>query len=777
MLVAMAAVLPAGGGSLVAAPVSGPASDTVSGAESSNVRLGRSSLPVAELRAGTDGPWLSPFIRYTRDIGSLDVPIARLPDLPLQASTGGAEHYGVPGQRTALALAVRNTGPEAGTWILTTGRGSLTHFRLYAVTGDSFTLLLDGTDPAAAQANLRAYQAFSTELTLDPGEGRTIVVDFLSDNSTYLPLKLETYSTFFQKRRANIALVAGVVLGIAVLVLINSMFFSITGYREFGWLALAQAFFAVSTLHTEGYLTIFFLADSPLLSLAIEDAVKCGFTVAMAQFARTFLKTPERFRRLDKALLALIATGGVVIALQAGLAVYSPAFRGALHTFAWAVTGSVALFLPLVGLLAVRHIGRQMWPLLVGWGSLAGFIIYGAIASMGVFAWLPINWHSIGPVGLFEVLMVTLALGLNLRKIEADRREADARYAHSMAERLAMSERAARLAEEREAALRAVESRNALLHASGHDSRQVILALNSAISVLRRVDGDGVHHDLAEMLQSSSDYLSEIAATTMSGAATIGRPTSFAALGAFGGEALLEPLLMMFKGPFAGKGLTLDIALAQPVKLISDRALLMRALANLLSNSLQHTARGGARLSLQAVGGEAVIEVADTGSGMSPETARQLMEGAAPRFGGGKADGTGSGFRSARAIIEGLGGRLEIRSTGSAGTCIAVRLCCAFAEVTPCALEELAARLGSGWELADFDQRALAAAPAPAAAADAHAADGTTLAAVRRVVAVTHDESSVARGRISESAALMLIRPLVLEMAAHPALRQASDQL
>jgi signal transduction histidine kinase len=720
----------------------------------------QSSLPVVELTAGEDGPELANAIAYTKDIGPVSVPIERMLELPLRTRSSGAEHFGSPGQRTALALNLRNTSAQTGTWILTTGRGSLSHFRLYTLTDDAFTLILDGTDPAAAQANLRAYQAFSTELTLNPGESRIIVVDFLSDNSTYLPLKLETFSTFFQKRRANIALVAGVVLGIAVLVFINSLFFSITGYREFGWLALAQAGFAISTIHTEGYLTIFLLADSPLLSVAIEDGIKCGFTAAMAQFARTFLKTHERFARLDKTLLVLIVIALVVIALQCGLALYSPAMRGALHAFAWAVTASVALFLPLVGVLAVRHIGRQMWPLLVGWGSLAGFIIYGAVASMGVFSWLPINWHSIGPVGLFEVLMVTLALGLNLRKIEADRREADARYAQSIAERLAISERAARLAEERQFALTAVENQNALLHASGHDSRQVILALNSAISVLKRSDAGTVHRELAETLQSSADYLSEIAATTMSGATTIGRQTSFVALSAFRAETLIEPLLMMFKGPFAGKGLSLDAAIGDAVTIISDRPLLMRALANLLSNSLQHTAHGGARLMLAAEDGHAVITLADTGSGMTKAIAQQLMHGQLPRSNSAHTGGTGSGFGSARQIIEGLGGSLTIASSDPSGTTVQIRLCCAFAAVTPCSQSSLGERL-AGWQLADFDQRgpfeALIAGHGPAEAAP--------------MVATTHDDTSITRGRLSETAALMLIKPLVLEMAAHPAFR------
>jgi two-component system, sensor histidine kinase LadS len=730
-------------------------------------------VPVVEVVAGKDAPPLAHYIRYTKEIDPVGTPINQILSLPLHARAADVEHFGPPGRRTALALRIRNAGEDAGTWILTTGRGSLSHFRLYELAGARFALLLDGSDPAVAQANLRTYQAFSREVTLNPGQTKTLVIDFHSDNSTYMPLRMETYGTFFRDRRANVALVSGVVLAIAVLVFVNSMFFSITGHREFGWLALAQTFFAIATIHTEGYLTIFLLADSPLLSVAIEDGVKCAFTLSMAQFARSFLKTPERFPRLDKALFALVIAASIVIALQFGLSLYGPAFRGTLHAIAWIVTGSTALFLPVMGFLAVRHVGRQLWPLLVGWGSLAFFIVYGAIASMGVFEWLPINWHSIGPVGLFEVLMVTLALGLNLRTIQTDREEANARYAQSMAERLRITESAARLAEEREFALTAVDNQNALLHASGHDSKQVILALNSAINVLKRSNVRGVPADLAQMLQSSVDYLGEIAATTMSGATIVGRRTSFVALSAFKGQALIEPLLMMFRAPFASNGLTLEGAYDNTATIISDRPLLMRALANLVSNSLQYTQSGGVRLVLRIEGNSAVIEISDTGSGISEDVVRQLVHDNAPRIKIGDGAGTGSGFRSARQIIESLGGSLRIVSSDASGTRLEVRLSCALQQVTPCTLGELAEHLG-GWQLFDCDRRPERE---PALAGYGGWSSGYAGAETARRIAATHDDTSVTRGRLAETAALMLIKPLYIEMALHPALQQASDQL
>lgn len=724
------------------------------------------SLPVIDLQAGQDGPPLSSSIRYTKQLGPVSVPIERILDLPLRAVPSGSEHFGPPGQRTAIALRVRNTGNAAGTWILTTGRGSLSYFRLYEYVDGQFRPVVNGSDATAAQANLRTYQAFSAEITLDPGQTRTVVIDFLSDNSTYMPLRLETYGTFFEDRRINIAMVSGVVLAITVLTFLNFLFFSVTGHREFGWLALAQALFAINTIHAEGYLTIFLLADKPLLSVAIEDGIKCAFAVSMAQFARTFLKTQQNLPRLDKALLGLIIVGAVAIALQPALAFFGPEVRGALHALAWLVTGAVALFLPWVGIFAIRHIGRQLWPLLVGWASLAFFIIYGAVASMGLVTWLPINWHLVGPVGLFEVLMVTLALGLNLRKIQTERQEADAKYAQSMAERLRISEEAARLAEEREAALMAVDNQNALLHASGHDSRQVILALNTAVNVLKRSDTAGVHRDLTQMLQSSANYLSEIAATTMSGATIIGSQSNFIALSTFKGDALIEPLLMMFKAPFANKKLTLHAQIDREATVISDRPLLMRALANLLSNSLHHTIAGGVQITLEIKDGTAIIDIADSGSGMTPDVAAQLMNGDLPRAREGNGVITGSGFRSAKQIIESLGGTLSIRETSPTGTTLQISLSCAFARVTPCSFDDLAARL-PGWQLADFDKRG---------EFDTIAANASQ-ARARHLIAATYDDTSITRGRISELARLMLIKPLCHEMTQHPALRVASYQL
>src|SRR3546814_1227061 len=102
-------------------------------------------------------------------------------------------------------------------------------------------------------------------------------------------------------------------------------------------------------------------------------------------------------------------------------------------------------------------------------------------------------------------------------------------------------------------------------------------------------------------------------------------------LGSFAADALTEPLLMMFKTPFADKRLTLEARIEGDVVLVSDKPLLMRALANLLSNSYQYSDRGGARIALARAGERATITVADTGRGMPPDVMARLKDDAAVR--------------------------------------------------------------------------------------------------------------------------------------------------
>jgi hypothetical protein len=69
-----------------------------------------------------------------------------------------------------------------------------------------------------------------------------------------------------------------------------------------------------------------------------------------------------------------------------------------------------------------------------------------------------------------------------------------------------------------------------------------------------------------------------------------------------------------------------------------------------------------------------------------------------------------------------------------------------------------------GWQILDFDQREAFEAVLAAGPAD-------------RTAALTYDDTTITRGRLSELVALMMIKPLCRELVDHPLLRQESEQL
>ena len=109
-----------------------------------------------------------------------------------------------------------------------------------------------------------------------------------------------------------------------------------------------------------------------------------------------------------------------------------------------------------------------------------------------------------------------------------------------------------------------------------------------------------------------------------------------------------------------------------------DPAKLRQVFANLISNAIKFTPRGGT-VTLEArtgAGGGASVRVRDTGLGM---TAEEIAVALTP-FGQVDAsrsrwrEGTGLGLPIARALVQLHGGHLEIRSAKSLGTEVTVML-------------------------------------------------------------------------------------------------------
>ncbi len=109
----------------------------------------------------------------------------------------------------------------------------------------------------------------------------------------------------------------------------------------------------------------------------------------------------------------------------------------------------------------------------------------------------------------------------------------------------------------------------------------------------------------------------------------------------------------------------------------ADPTRLRQVLINLLTNAIKYNRRGGRVVVQTRAAGEAsvVVTVADTGRGL---TAAQLADLFEPfnRFGAESEgiEGTGIGLTIVRALVYGMGGKIEIASTPGAGTTFDVSL-------------------------------------------------------------------------------------------------------
>ena len=107
----------------------------------------------------------------------------------------------------------------------------------------------------------------------------------------------------------------------------------------------------------------------------------------------------------------------------------------------------------------------------------------------------------------------------------------------------------------------------------------------------------------------------------------------------------------------------------------ADRSQLYRVIANLTQNAvnalLGHDGGGTVRVSAWREAGDTVVEVADTGPGISDQVRAHLFEAFAD---GGRSDGTGLGLAIAQELARNLGGDIGLERSGPAGTVFRLRL-------------------------------------------------------------------------------------------------------
>ncbi|MFJ6024976.1 ATP-binding protein [Brevundimonas sp. NPDC092305] len=229
---------------------------------------------------------------------------------------------------------------------------------------------------------------------------------------------------------------------------------------------------------------------------------------------------------------------------------------------------------------------------------------------------------------------------------------------------------------------RIMASRSAFLATVGHDLRTPISAILSGAGQLEAEalndagrDQSRLITDAGMMMKALLDDLLEHAKLE-AGHLTIEKSD-------FNLRELLSQSVALWSGPARAKGLKLRVegAATIPEGVRGDPMRIRQVLNNLISNAMKFTNEGEITLRLRSWADEPhghaiLIEVADTGAGMTPDQLVRLFtpfdqtaDGVSARHGG-----TGLGLAISRQLTELMGGRLTARSRPGEGAVFTLAL-------------------------------------------------------------------------------------------------------
>lgn len=140
------------------------------------------------------------------------------------------------------------------------------------------------------------------------------------------------------------------------------------------------------------------------------------------------------------------------------------------------------------------------------------------------------------------------------------------------------------------------------------------------------------------------------------------------------GEQICECLLQ-FESVWEKSEIEIETDIADNIAIKADDELLALVWSNLFSNAFKFTDKGGkVSVSLTANEEYAIVEVSDTGCGMSPEVGRHIFEKFYQGDTSHATKGNGLGLALVKRIIDIMNGEISVSSTQNVGSIFKVKL-------------------------------------------------------------------------------------------------------
>jgi signal transduction histidine kinase/streptogramin lyase/ActR/RegA family two-component response regulator len=289
--------------------------------------------------------------------------------------------------------------------------------------------------------------------------------------------------------------------------------------------------------------------------------------------------------------------------------------------------------------------------------------------------------------GALALLLLLAARGLwswRMRRLLAHKAELEKAVEERTHE---LSVQKARAAEEKDKAIKASRFKSEFLARMSHEIRTPLHGVIGMTDLLLLEERQPARAEMLQVVQDSAQLLTKL----LNEALDLSKVESGKLVlesGEFALRDVVEVVTELMRPNAERKGLALHVALPpHGLRLRGDARRVQQILMNLVSNAVKFTSQGSVRIEARRNEGLLELQVADTGPGIPRDRWEDLFqpfvqigEPASPQNGG-----TGLGLAICRALVEAMGGSIEVDSAPDQGSRFTVRLPLPDASASPAA--------------------------------------------------------------------------------------------
>ena len=566
-----------------------------------------------------------------------------------------------------LRTTIKNTSDEPIMVRFDTRRVAFNFMTLYLAdaNGANAHQFLDYSYDAPFSERPVNHRILVADVGLAPGETRTAFVRFQGLYNSVLPLRLASAEAFERADKHEIfwsAMFYGTFSAILVLTILTS---PLIGWRlasSFGFFLVVSI---VSVWSVEGYVDQLVIPDKNQFTARLTDIIYIFNYVAILALSRNLFNLREQAPGLDRLLQAAIAFYLLFVGYYFLIGIDS---RTIFVPFALSFRVSCLALHAAVGIWAItnRLKGGTVFTLSAVVLTLASICMVVDETFGYPFGGVPftLRWLVTIEATAFAIAIIQIVVEIKRQRdagVQADLEATKEKLRLSMALRDSQQayDRAQRQAGQFQQKLQSVS----------HDLLQPLASLKKAVS-----DNPQLDTSSSQKMADALDYFEALARENVQHSAHAGHGEGghhMPAAEPLKVATIINNVVKMFEDEAASKGIALRAELPDRDETTNDPVLLMRAISNLVSNSIQYTNDGEVVIAVENDENGSIVTVRDTGTGIAPDILPKIKDKGVK---GPQSEGSGLGLSIVEDAARRLGAVFAISSDVGVGTLASLQL-------------------------------------------------------------------------------------------------------